>query len=152
VWIAGLMIWLWPCSLEAQSLNYKKFRATHIAWTCGGLSALETIDRNIATLRALNPADIKKGAHLYYSDLGMAYYKRFLHTKDTDSVRKAIDCFLVAPDKSQQHWNLALCYFILEDCDQGKKWLAEFQARTKRKALDDYTSQMDALLANCDGD
>jgi hypothetical protein len=102
----------------SQNSDYKIYRNSLLKLSCKPFDSL-TVAEKINDLIQLDTIQFSQNLDYYYNDLAWAYYRLYLHNKDTAFVRLAIHNYLMQTNHSRDYWNLTFCYFIIKDCENG---------------------------------
>jgi hypothetical protein len=133
---------------SAQKLDYLSIRDSLTMATCGRTDSVTTM-RMYNNLVEFDTAVVGANIKYYYYDLGMAYYKRFGNTHDTNYLRKSVSIFEKSlhhdPNFSGSLWNLALGYCFLENCTSSLYYLNRYKQITpKRKRMKDQNRYIES--------
>jgi len=133
---------------SSQKLNYLSIRDSLTFATCGRIDSITTM-RMYDNLVQFDTNVVGTNIHYYYYDLGMAYYKRFGNTHDTNFLRKSARVFEKAlyhePEFSNALWNLALNYCFLENCPKSTYYLKKYkQVTPKSSRMKDQNRYMES--------
>jgi hypothetical protein len=140
--------------IQAQSTNYLKLR-NHLEVDACGMSNPDIVMLAIATLDRIDTAQITKNLHHYYLDMAQLYWlasgigdSTYLH-KCIASCRRAL---YHDPSFAPAHWNIAMAYSQLQDCEAMQKHLDLCFEYTKDKEIDEYTiQQAEEMITKCKG-
>jgi tetratricopeptide (TPR) repeat protein len=127
--------------------NYLKDRERYTLLICEKQDSLTAI-QTIRNLLAIDSSIYTKNFHYYYEDLAWAYYIYYAHTKDKLYIKKAIENYHKVVDITKDYWNIAFCYILLGDYENGCFYLGNYKANTKKKNRME-ASQLEALEAKC---
>jgi len=114
---------------SAQQTDYKIYRDSLSKLSCKPTDSL-TVAETVERLQKTDTTQFNKNLHLYFRDLGWAYYRNYMHTKDATDLKNAVDAYLHQVDVHKDYWNLCFCYFLLKDCDKGNFYLQKYLENT----------------------
>lgn len=145
-----ILLFMGLCSFtnaKQPKKNYLKDREKYTLLSCEVSDSLSTV-KSIEKLLAIDSSIYTKNFHYYYDDLAWAYYMYFLHTNDKLYIRKAIANYHKVVDTTKDYWNIAFCYIVLGDFENGCFYLGSYKANTKKKHRV-ATPQLEALEEKC---
>lgn len=116
-----LLILTFSEQAAAQDRDYKSYRDSITQLSCGPADSL-SVAQTIQRLSTLDTTQFNKNLNHYYIDLGWAYYRLYMHNKDTSFVRLSLNNYLHQPEEERSLWNMAFSYFLLNDCKNGQAY------------------------------
>ena len=119
---------------SAQHRDYKAYRDSFSKLSCAPADSF-TVAQTIHRLSALDSTQFDENFDLYYKDLGWAYYRLFMHNKDTSFVRLSVNTYLHQPEEKRNYWNMAFSYMLLNDCEKVKAYLQLYLDHTDPQYL-----------------
>lgn len=132
---------------QAQNRDYKAYRDSTNKLSCGPIDSI-TLGQITYWLERLDTTAFAKNMQLYYKDLGWAYYRKYMETKDTADMRKAATIYMHRINESKNYWNLAFCLFHLGDCALANYYLQQYKNNTEKKYWQ-AKDQIDLMTAKC---
>jgi hypothetical protein len=134
----------------AQKINYLEIRDSLKGTSCANYDS-SSIFQERERLQLFDTNRIDSNIYLYYSDIGMNYYKSYLVFKDSLNLELAIKNFKKSlfhrPENSIVLWNLSFSYFFLSNCELSQKSIKRYKKTTPRKYWD--KKQMKYLRKIC---
>jgi len=117
-----------------QNIDYKKIHDSLPNITfCDSI----TLQKIKTKLLNLDTTSIQKSIHIYYQDLGQSFYYLFRQTKDSSTIRLAIESFYRSlyhkPNNAKVLIDIAMCHFLLSECKQGNYCLDRYKKITPIK-------------------
>ncbi len=143
-----LFILLAGSSLWAQQDDYKIYRDSLSKLSCKPSDSL-TVAQSVDRLKDLDISQFHANLDWYYHDLGWAYFRLYMHNKDTAFVKLSIESYLKKLNLGSDAWNLAFSYFLLQECENGHYYLGLYVDTTPlefRKSED----EIQRLTAKCE--
>lgn len=118
---------------ENNNHDYKLYRDSLSKLSCLPADSA-FVARELTRLCQIDTTRFKKNLHIYYHDLGWAYYRLYLTNKELQFVGHAIENYkralAIKTDYAIAWWNLSFSYFLMNKCRQGLESLEEYKKYT----------------------
>ncbi|CAN5380481.1 hypothetical protein BH09BAC5_BH09BAC5_15200 [soil metagenome] len=134
----------------AQKIDYKTVRDSLSVLSCGKVDSSEVVNtRN--RLENFDTTQISKNIYLYYRDLQWCYYRSYLVSKDSTFIDQSIingkKSLITQPYYTPALWDITFCYFLENDCENGKYYLEEYKKSIDKKYR--QQDQINRITAKC---
>jgi hypothetical protein len=134
---------------QAGTDDYKVYRDSQLKLSCT-LQDSATISTKLIQLQLLDTTQFTKNMDAYYQDLGWAFYRAFPLYKDSILLQKSISSYLKQKELSSNDlWNIAFTYYLLNECDNGAEYLERYRRVTPSKIKRSKKKQIARMKKRC---
>jgi len=134
---------------QAGTDDYKVYRESQLKLSCTPQDS-STISTKLFQLQLLDTTQFTKNIDYYYQDLGWAFYRSFPLYKDSILLQKSISSYLKQKELSSNDlWNIAFTYYLLNECDKGADYLERYLRVTPSKIKRNKKEQIARMKKGC---
>jgi hypothetical protein len=134
---------------QAGTDDYKVYRESQLKLSCTPQDSA-TISSKLIQLQLLDTTQFTKNMDAYYQDLGWAFYRSFPLYKDSILLQKSISSYLKQKELSSNDlWNIAITYYLLNECDKGAEYLERYRELTPSKIKRSKKKQIARMKEGC---
>lgn len=134
---------------QAGTDDYKAYRESQLKLSCTPQDSA-TISTKLFQLQLLDTTQFTKNMDAYYQDLGWAFYRAFPLYKDSILLQKSISSYLKQNELSSNDlWNIAFTYYLLNECDNGAEYLERYRRVTPSKIKRSKKKQIARMKKRC---
>ena len=134
---------------QAGTDDYNVYRESQLKLSCTPQDSA-TISTKLFQLQLLDTTQFTKNMDAYYQDLGWAFYRAFPLYKDSILLQKSISSYLKQNELSSNDlWNIAFTYYLLNECDNGAEYLERYRRVTPSKIKRSKKKQIARMKKRC---
>lgn len=134
---------------QAGTDDYNVYRESQLILSCTPQDSA-TIITKLMQLQLLDTTQFTKNMDAYYQDLGWVFYRAFPLYKDSILLQKSILSYLKQKELSSNDlWNIAFIYFLLNECEKGAEYLERYLHVTPSKIKRNKKEQIARMKKGC---